>query len=105
MHKIITKTLLLLTLLVLLIGITSAATVSENTTTKVEKDMNTSPQEEVQKSNEIVEKEIIKKETYKTSNTKEASTNIEVSDFNTLHNTLTKDTYDTVTVNLNLSIL
>ena len=52
MHKKITKTLLLITLLVLLIGITSAATVSENTTTKVAKDKNTAPHSEVQKENE-----------------------------------------------------
>lgn len=68
MHKKITKTLLLITLLVLLIGITSAATVSDNTTTtKVTKDKNIALHPEVQKSNEkIVEKkenkEIINRE-------------------------------------------
>ena len=63
MHKKITKTLLFVTLLVLLIGLASATAASDNTTTKVVKSADSASSLEVEKCDEKVvdKKDVIKK--------------------------------------------
>ena len=73
MNTKLTKTILLLTLLVLLMGITSATSTPENTTSKVVKETTKTPSFEVQESN--VNKEVKKSN----KNNKKASENIYVS--------------------------
>ena len=103
MHK-ITKTLLFVTLLVLLIGITSAANVSDNTTSKVVKDTTDTQNLEVQKSSEkILEKKTLTKEN-NSKNVKTATKTVDVKDFNTLHNTLSASSYDNVIINIKSDI-
>ena len=88
----------------LLLGITTATSITDNTTAKVVKDTNTAPHLEVQKSNEkVVENKIIKKEN-KNKTVKTASKTIDVTNFNTLHNALTSDEYDTLTMNIKSDI-
>ena len=104
MNKKLIKTILLITLLFLMLAIVSANEVSDNSTIcKVAKYRNDTHNVEVEKNCEkVVEKKNIKKE----ENTKTAteSEDIEVNDFSKFHDTLTSDTYDTITMNIKSDI-
>ena len=101
------KIILLITLLFLLIGIANATSLSNDTTNhdNTEKITHKTPNtiKTVEKSSEqIVEKKTIQKEN-RTKNLKTAT--ITVNDYNSLHNALTSDTYDTLTVNMESDII
>ena len=98
------KTILLLTLLFLLIGLASATSISNDTSTHDNTEKITpNTVKTVESSEQIVEKKTIKKEN-KNKSVKTASKTIDASDFDTLHNTLTSDEYDTLTINIKSDI-
>ena len=107
MNKKISKTILLLTLLFLLIGIANATNISNDTTSHdttekvAHKTQNTI--KTVESSEHIVEKKTIKKENKNKTVKNEAKT-YDVIDYNTLHSTLTSNTFDTLTIILNQTL-
>ena len=101
MNTKIIKTTILLTLIILLIGITSATTESDNTTTKIMKEKSETQKTEVQKSsNKIVKEKTISKYENNTKNIKEESQKVTVNDFDQLQSYLTSDKNDTLYLNI-----
>ena len=107
----INKAFLLLTLTLLLLGITYATETTEDTILSEESVANevqpTSTTQNIVEDNIISKEATENKEIMKTTenkNLKTASKTIDVNDFNTLHNTLTSDTYNTITLNIKSNI-
>ena len=96
--KNLSKMFLLVTLIILLIGVVSATEVSNdtiNTDTTVTADTTID-------NLEIIDKSVTNKNMER--NLKASTKTYDVSDYNTLHNALTNDTYDNVNVNINSDI-
>lgn len=100
-----TKIMILTILLVFLISLTSAAdTNNTDTTPTIKKTPNTeTPNTEIPVKEKITDKKNITKK-QDTRKVKQTGTTVDVSDFITLKNTLTDETYDTVTINLKSDI-
>ena len=104
------RLLLLVTLLVVLIGAVSASEASEETLRADTSDVNDAVAQDTTPATATVQesvtteakesKKIVKDE----KNSKTASKTYDVSDFNTLHSSLTNDEYDTVVVNIKSNI-
>ena len=102
------KIILFITLLVLLTGAVSAGEVSNDTINTID-----TPDEVTQSTGTTIREidntltdEINQKQTEQNNALKEdASKTYTVNDFNTLHNVLTKDTYSTLTLNINSNII
>jgi len=102
--KNITKMFLLVTLIILLIGVVSAAEVSNNTdTSTTDTTNNIKTEDTVTNTVDNIDKSVTTKNTEK--KLKTSTKTYDINDFNTLHNALTNNTYDTVNVNINSDII
>ena len=100
--KNMTKMFLLVTLLILLIGVVSAAEVSNDSTSTIDTTSNTELADTTTNSVDTIEKSVTTKNTE--NNLKASTKTYDVTDFKTFHNALINDTYDMVTININSNI-
>ena len=102
--KNMTKMFLLVTLIILLIGVVSATEVSNNTdTSTTDTTNNIKSVDTTTNTVDNIDKSVTTKNTEK--KLKASTKTYYINDFNTLHNALTNDTYDTVSINIKSDII
>ena len=100
--KNITKMFLLVTLIILLTTVVSAAEISNNTDTSTTDTTNNIKSVDTTYNVDTIDKSVTTKNTKQ--NLKDSTKTYDVNDFNTLHNALTNNSYDTVNVNIKSDI-